>query len=292
MLNSISKNQEDLAETVRRVIIFFDLFDYPLTAYEVFKYLDKQVALSEVITTLDFLVFIKKIKQENGFFFLSDRREILSTRALRHNYSWRKIKIAQRFTKIFKVCPFVRCVILANSIGQNNMRDGSDIDFLIITAPQRLWLTRLFCTGVAKLAKSRPTEKNKRDKICLSFYLSAAKMNLEQFKLANSDPYFYYWLRSLVLLYNKKRTYEQFLSDNGLLSTVLFKSENSFVSSKSKILNYLEKLSADFQLAIMPPALKEAANNSDGVVINNQVLKLYLHDRRREYAEKYGERLI
>lgn len=291
MFSSGIKNKEELKEAITRVIVFFDLFDYPLTAYEIFKYLDRQVSLNGVIIALDSLVAVKKVSRENGFFFLPGRDEVLTIRALRHNYSLRKIEIARRFTKIFKVFPFVRCIILANSIGQNNMRDGSDIDFLIITAPRRLWLTRLFCTGIATLVNSRPTEKNKRDKICLSFYLSSADMNLDEFKLADSDPYFYYWLRSFVLLYNKEKAYEQFLFDNKLFPGVLTELENSRFLPKLKILNYLEKLSADFQMAIMPEALKKAVNNSDGVVINDKALKLYLYDRRREYAEKYGQRL-
>lgn len=294
MLSSGIKNQEELKGATTRVIVFFDLFDYPLTAYEIFKYLDKSAPLNEIITALDYLVAIKKINQENGLFFLPGRSEILTIRSLRHNYSLRKIKIARHFTKIFKVFPFVKCVILANSIGQNNMRDGSDIDFLIITAPRRLWLARLFCTGIAKLTNSRPTNKNKRDKICLSFYLSEERMNLDEFKLAEGDPYFFYWLRSFVLLYNKKRTYENFLSANNLSTDSQIKL-NEAVDVKSStefgLANYFEKLAAKLQRAIMSEPLKKAINNSDGVVVNDRVLKLYLHDRRREYAEKYGNRL-
>jgi hypothetical protein len=291
MLNSNIKNEKEFKEATTCVIVFFDLFDYPLTAYEVWKYLNKRVTLNEVIDVLDDLRASGTINKENGFFFLPERREILTIRSLRHNYSLRKIKIARRFTGLFKIFPFVRAVILANSYGQNNMRDGSDIDFLIITAPKRLWLTRLFCTGIAKLTNSRPTEKNKRDKICLSFYLSAENMNLDEFKLAESDPAFFYWLRSFILLYNKDNTYEQFLADNKLFLDVSVKSKNNQFLSKSNFLNYLEKLAARLQLAIMSQPLKKAVNNSDGVVINNRALKLYLHDRRREYAEKYGNRL-
>lgn len=294
MLNSGLKTENEIKEATTRVIVFFDLFDYPLTAYEIWKYLDKDAPLQEIVNILDNLVAAKKINQENGFFFLLGREEIIITRSLRHNYSLRKIKIARRFTRVFSVFPFVKSVILANSIGQNNMRDGSDIDFLIITAPRRLWLTRLFCTGIAKLANSRPTEKNKRDKICLSFYLSAEKMDLTEFQLPAGDPYFFYWLRSFVLLYNKKRTYEKFLSANRLASDnqneLNQAAETEFLPG-SGFLNYLEKLAAGLQRVIMSEPLKKAINNSDGVVVNDKVLKLYLHDRRREYAEKYGNRL-
>ena len=41
----------------------------------------------------------------------------------------------------------------------------------------------------------------------------------------------------------------------------------------------------------MSPALKLAMNNSTGVVINDEVLKLYLTDNRQEYAEKYGNKI-
>ncbi len=283
-------------EAIIGAIVFFDLFDCPLTAYEIWKYLNCQGELAAVIEKLDKMTGgdSKVIDCRDGFYFLNNREKIIDTRRSRHNYSLRKIKIARRFTALFKLCPFVKAVILANSIGQNNMRDGSDIDFLIITAPRRLWLARLFCTGIAKLAGSRPTEKNKRDKICLSFYLSEERMNLDEFKLPGGDPYFFYWLRSFVLLYNKKRTYQNFLAANKLAfgdQISLSEETNIGFSPQSGLLNYLERLAADLQMAIMPEALKKAAGNSDGVVINNRALKLYLHDRRREYAEKYGKRI-
>ncbi|HZJ40844.1 MAG TPA: hypothetical protein VFD16_01100, partial [Candidatus Saccharimonadales bacterium] len=49
----------------------------------------------------------------------------------------------------------------------------------------------------------------------------------------------------------------------------------------------LEKLAKNLQLKIMSPALKLAMNNSDGVFVSDSVLKLYLGDRRRLFAEKF-----
>lgn len=293
MFNGSVKTEKELKEETTRVIVFFDLFDYPLTAYEIWKYLDYSGELLETINILNDLEHNgqKNISQKDGLYFLSGREEIISVRQERHNYSLRKIKIARRFAKLFKLLPFVKAIILSNSIGQNNMRDGSDIDFLIITAPGRLWLVRLFCTGIAKLANSRPTEKNKRDKICLSFYLSAENMNLDEFQLVGGDPYFFYWLRSFILLYNKDKTYEHFLADNNLFIDSALTLEDAKFLSKSKFLNYLEKIAAKLQLVIMSQPLKMANNNSDGVVMSDRVLKLYLCDRRREYAEKYGNRI-
>jgi hypothetical protein len=167
------------------------------------------------------------------------------------------------------------------------LRDESDIDLFIITAPGRIWLVRFFCVGLSKLLNRRPTAKNKRDKICLSFYISTNHLNLDDLRLPGGDPYFHYWLRGLVLLYNKKRTYEQFLAANNLQP-----SEASVPKEPKNIFgDYLERLVKRWQLKIMPTVLKEQMNRSSGVVVSDAVLKLYAVDRRAEFLKKFNYKM-
>jgi hypothetical protein len=289
MLNSELKTDLTLSEAIIRVIVFFDLFDYPLSAPEIKKYLTTPATLTEIIQALTGL---KEIEEKNGFFFLNSRSEILATRQKRHNYSLRKIKIASRFSRMFSLLPWVKTIILSNSIGQFNLRDGSDIDFFIITAKQRIWLTRLFCAGIAALLNSRPSAKDKRDKICLSFYITTANLDLDNLKLPAGDPYFFYWLRSFILLYNKDNVYERFLAVNEIspLDSDLRKID-AREERPGLFFNFFENITKKFQLMIMSPALKQAINNSVGVVVSDKVLKLYLRDNRLEYAEKYGNKI-
>ena len=291
MLNYELSNKQRLKEAIIRVIVFFDLFDYPLSSREIWQYLDKAESLFNITKALTEL---KTIETNNGFFFLSGRQNIINIRRQRHNYSVRKIKIARRFARLFSFLPFVKMVALSNSIGQHNLRDASDIDFFIVSAANRIWLTRLFCASLAKILNRRPTAKNKRDKICLSFYLSSSNLNLKTLELTAGDPYFFYWQRSLVLLYNKNKTYEKFLAVNKIFCDPVSSGNKAPLEPKLrqlKIFDYLENFSKKLQLIIMSPALKQAANNSVGVVISDGVLKLYLHDKRQEYAEKYGNQL-
>jgi hypothetical protein len=286
----------NLEKELKQVLAFFDLFNYPLTPLEIWHYLDKKVPFSDIIYTLYNLT---GVESKDGFVFLLGRAEIINSRQKRYNYTKRKLKIAHRFTWLFSLCPFIEVILLGNSLGAYNLRDESDIDFVIISQAKRLWLTRLYCAGLTALLNSRPKKKNKRDKICLSFYISTAKLNLDNLQLQPSDPYFFYWLRSLVLLYNRKRVYNDFLRANNIFLNKEFfsdleleMSEKNGISQKnSKFLNSLENLAKKFQLAIMAPDLKKAANNSVGVVISDQVLKLYLRDKRQEYLEKYGNKL-
>ncbi len=284
------ENNAEILIKAQKVIAFFDIFDYPLTAFEVWEYLGKQVKLEEILTSLEEDRQI--ISQKNGLYFLSGRENIINTRASRYNYSNRKRKSAERFIKVFKWLPFIKVIALANSIGAHNLRDGSDIDIFVITAPRRIWLTRFILASAAKILNRRPTNKNKRDKICLSFYITTENLNLDNLMLPGDDPYFYFWLRTLVLLYNRDSVYEKFLAANHLsLAANIINEEKSIGEKKNRLLDKFELLFKKIQLIIMSPALKQAMNNSTGVVISDQVLKLYLRDNRQEYAEKYGNKI-
>jgi len=277
-------NAASLPEAVIKTIAFFDLFDYPLTPLEIRNYLGEDRSLSDVRRILK---NTDRLAERQGFYFLAGREEIVGIRQQRHNYAARKIRIARRFARLFSLCPWVKSVTLANSIGAFNLRDGSDIDFFIITAPGRIWLSRLYCTGLAKLLGRRPTAREKRDKICLSFYLSADRLAIGDLRLAGADPYFDEWRRQLVLLYNKNNTYECFLAANRLLPV-----EAAVVSETPNFSNsFLESAARFWQLRIMPAELKAANHSSDGVVISDQVLKFYQRDRRREFREKYVQKI-
>lgn len=292
MPESEIKQERQLKEAIIKVLVFFDLFDHPLTTYEVWTKLDKRWGLIEILDFLDKEISkpAATLSQRSGFYFLTGREEITAIRQKRHNYGAEKIKIARRFARVFSLLPLVRMVALANSLGQYNSRAESDIDFFIISAPRRVWLARLYCTGLAKLLNRRPNATNKKDKICLSFYVGADRLCLDDLRLQGEDPYFDYWRRSLVLLYNKDKTYERFSEANGLSSDSMTV-EASTSPGHNIFLDKLEILAKKFQLAILPAGLKANMNNSDGVVINDSILKLYRRDRRREYAEKYGNKI-
>jgi len=291
-------NKESIARAVLGSIIFLDLFDYPLTTYEVWYYLDKKFTLTDVVSVLDYLTLEKKLDKKNGFYFLPGREVIIDIRQRRFNYACSKIKKAKAFTKLFSFFPFIKLVAVANFIGAYNLRQGSDIDFFIITSPNRIWLSRLVSAGLAKILKLRPTGQQKKDKICLSFYVSESSLNLKKLELENGDPYFYYWLRGLRPIHNKKNTWFNFLQANNLVLDKIFKESNEAEQKNSLLINikskcnqlgmFLEKIAKKIQLKIMAEPLRLAMNNSDGVVVSDQILKLYLIDNRREFVKKFN----
>lgn len=315
-----------MKEDIIKIIIFFDLFDYPLTPYEIWRALETDLSLGEFFLILEQNFYSESpgisslIARQRGFYFLRGREEIVDMRARRYNYAQRKLKVARLFGRLFSYCPWVKMVAWANVIGAHNLRDDSDIDFFIITDTRRIWLSRLYCTGLAQILYRRPRLKNKRDKLCLSFYLSDDHLDLSFVRLGDQDPYFDYWLRGLVLLYNKNKTYDRFLAANHLMNlrawlragakaeinsqseasanklqpeseSIIFSQNKTQVVGQRTGLDILELGAKVWQMMIMPPALKQAAGQSDGVMINDQILKFYLRDRRRSFLEQYEQKI-
>ncbi|MCF7860188.1 hypothetical protein K9M09_01020 [Patescibacteria group bacterium] len=302
-------NLSELSEAIIKIVVFFDLFSYPLTAYEMWRYLSVSVEFEELNPEIKKLIEIGQLEEKQGFYFLPGQEALINIRKQRYHYTNRKLKIARRAVRLFRLLPTVRLVALSNLIGRHNLRDGSDIDIFIIAKENRIWLTRLFCAGLMKILRQRPTPSKKRDKICLSFYIDTAHLDLSGMTTGPDDQYFYFWLAGLYTLYDRGAYHHQLISDNVWLKNYLpngdfMLSNQSYresprswyrphfvVKAWRSFGDFLEKWAESLQMTIMPLALKKKANLDSRVIIKAGVLKLYLLDRRQEFERRYQERL-
>lgn len=306
------------------MIAFFDMFDYALTDFEVWRMLSIERELIEVIKTLD--DGIGGVERYNGFYFLAGRGAIANERLARYNFTGRKFKRAILISKIFRFIPWIKMIAVGNLLGAHNLRDNSDIDFFIIAEDKRIWLTRFFCVSMVKLLGLRPKADNSRDKICLSFYVSDKAMDLKGLMLKKyqkeknengfrlvgrndgeeDDIYFIYWLAGLTPIFDSNGVYEKFISANSWLKSYLpnWRPVNPAKRRRIKPLlgefyhDVIELLAGGLepqfrraQIKILPPQLKNLMNQDSRVVINDQIIKLHANDRREEYRERYLDKI-
>jgi hypothetical protein len=282
------KNDDSLSNNLLRLFAFFAIFKYPLTFWEIKNYLNDIIKKSsvEVLSDLDLLVEKNIISFSKGFYFLKGSENLVEIRRKRYNYYQRKLKKAKRFAKLFSFLPFVKMVALVNTIGDFNLKDEGDIDFFIITKANRIWLSRLYCTGITKILNSRPSKKTKKDKICLSFYLAENSLNLNKLKYKNGDPYFEIWERDMNVIFDRSDYFPRFRRAN-----LNNNYQEKDIENNNLRLNLMEKLARTLQLKIMPKSLKQAATLNEGVVISDNILKLYLIDKRLNIKEKYEQKI-
>lgn len=297
-------NNNQIQESILKTVIFFDLFSYPLTKWEIWQYLNVEIGLDLLENGVEGLIVAQKLAQKDGFYFLPSREEIIETRRERYNFANYKIKLAREATRLFKWLPSVKMVAVSNLIGHHNLRNESDIDIFIISSPGRLWLTRFFCTGLMKITHRRPTKDCKRNKMCLSFYAASNGLEMESLRFKPSDPYFDHWFLGLYPIYDKGKYLDYLRFKNPWLkksfpNSLLLREKfpDNYFSSNwldlalyylANVLNYLTK---KIQLAILPSTLKNLANKGTGVVINDKILRFYLQDKRQDFLLKYNKRL-
>ncbi|MFH1661974.1 MAG: hypothetical protein ABIA02_02675 [Candidatus Falkowbacteria bacterium] len=302
MIINDDKNN-NIKKAIVETIAFFDLFDYPLALFEIWKFINVKCRIEDINQNLDY----NFIENKNGFYFLKRRDEIIKKRLDKYNYSDRKFKRALKIAKIFKFIPWIKMIAIGNLIGAHNLKDDSDIDFFVITEKNKIWLTRFFCASFAKILGMRPKENNTRDKICLSFFIGEDSLNLENLMLKN-DIYFIYWLAGLSIIYDPDKIYKRFIRKNDWIYKELpnwqsaknikkrdagrkISSTGFYYDLVDIFFGGAEKYIKKFQLKLMPDVLKNNTDK-DAVVISDGVLKLHAKDRRREYLKRWREKLL
>jgi hypothetical protein len=295
-----------LEHAILKTVAYFDLFRYPLTSWEIWKWLFGVTAsFAEVRDCLESSPLLaEKLGRQSGFVFLYGRAEIFHDRQERYRLALQKLDRAKRFTRTLIRIPFVRAVFACNSLGIANARAESDIDFFIIVRKGHVWAVRLLAAGWAKLRKLRPVPGNRADKFCLSFFLADDSLDISALRLP-VDPYLTMWVATLVPVFDPKNLNAALWQANPWVQQALPNAapreralqRHVSVSRVGYVLapflrsHAIEHFAERLQRRALAPNLRELANRDTRVVLNDRMLKFHDNDRRQEYAMAFAARL-
>ncbi len=144
-----------LDHAIVHTLAYADVFDYPLSAAEVHRYLiGAAAAPAEIGRRLGALSNGRKqIEQHGDWFVLPGRAENCMARRNRAFASARLWAQAQRWAARIAALPFVHMVAVTGALAMNNAPDHDDIDLFLITQPRRVWLARAMTVGIVRLAR-------------------------------------------------------------------------------------------------------------------------------------------
>lgn len=220
MSNNLSFSEYSILST----LVFFDIFDYPLTIFEVWKWVYQNFQfpisnfqsipnsqfsisrhscrISEIQDLLENSENLHKIiDSKNGFYFLRGRGELVARRRDLYRDAEARWKKLRRVANILQYIPNVKMIAACNTLPINDFKPQSDIDVFIIVKKNRIWQTRFFVTTLVSLLGEWRHKKNIAKKICLSFYVTDDALNLEPIAKKPYDIYLTYWIALVAPLY-------------------------------------------------------------------------------------------
>jgi hypothetical protein len=167
-----------IEQAILQTVAYADVFDYPLTADEIQRYLIGVSANRGMVrSALRSGGWLGEPLGRSGKFFTLAGRdaivELRRERAATADSYWRN---ALRYGHQIGRLPFVRMVAVTGALAMDNIADA-DIDFFIVTEPGRLWLCRALVVGLVKLAASRGLE------LCPNYFLSERALVLTECNL-------------------------------------------------------------------------------------------------------------
>ncbi len=293
MQETTSKNDR---WAVVATLAWFGVLKRPLTVDEV-----SECAFGTAISTdqaqKELTALNKLARNKNGYWSLADQEVRYVTPQSREHYE-KKWHVALRTARILRHLPFIRMVAVANTVADGSARKDSDIDVFIVIKDGRLFLTRLMITALLHILRLRRHGKFVANRICLSFFVTDAALNLKSLAITPFDIYLLYWIAELRPVLDNG-TFEKFRQSNewALRRFPGLKQQYS-PCRPSRLSGFMEFLlrGALGELIERPlqrwqlQRIKSRPKNPNPdvkIVASPRVLKFHEKDRRRMYREAW-----
>jgi hypothetical protein len=201
---------------LKPVLQYSDRFSYPLTAEEIWFWQIKSTFTKKQVTK-----DISSWPSLTGYYYL--RRSTVNLRKSRLIASTGKWQKAAAAAKILQHVPTIQAIFVTGSLAMSNSPPDDDIDFMIVTSPHTLWLTRLLVIFTLSLKNLRrpphlPEHSSPAvsDKICDNLYLSSKSLMIH-----NPSLYLAHEILQAKCIFDRSNIHRQFLEENSWVGDFL-----------------------------------------------------------------------
>ena len=196
-----ARRHRALAESVVDALAYADLFDWPLSAAEIHRALPVAASFDEVGTVLSHEPRPVGVVSRGDVFALAHREALFDRRDECIARSARLWPVARRLGRRVARLPWVRLVAVTGSLAVNAAEADADVDLLVVTADDRLWLARALTIAAGRTAPKGVV-------LCPNYLLATSALDLPE-----RDRFTAHELAQLVPLHGAP-TYRELLARN------------------------------------------------------------------------------
>ena len=164
-----------LGVQVLKTMLYFDIFNYPLKVHEIIKFLPVDTTPEEIGHCIKALVTEKFIFQFGEFYSLHENDANIVRRVKGNTEANKFLKIAKNRAQFIARFPFVRAVMASGSLSKGYMDEKSDLDFFIVTEPNRLWIARTLLVMYKRLFLF-----NSHKEFCVNYFVDRSHLEIEE----------------------------------------------------------------------------------------------------------------
>lgn len=175
-----------------KTLAYADIFDYPLTAEEIKLWLIKGDSFAPA---------------KKGYYYLPGRKKIIALRQNRARASRIKLKKLKSIISVIKLIPFIKLVCVTGALAMNNADQDDDIDLMIVTVKNRLWLTRLIIAILLFPHLRRGQKINNR--LCFNLWLDETALAIKRHNL-----YIAHEICQAKPIFERDNFYQKFIAAN------------------------------------------------------------------------------
>ncbi len=155
-------------------LAYFSLFKHPLREAELLEFIHFfAISPEEGRAAISDLVNRGILESSEGVIFLKGDSELAGVRTERERRAEEWRPRVSRSIKSLSCLPFIRGLFISGSLSKGTQDLNGDIDFLVVTAPNRLWTVQFFATLLMKLLPA-----SLRRCYCVNYFLSQDQLTI------------------------------------------------------------------------------------------------------------------
>jgi hypothetical protein len=236
-----SKKYSVSERSILTTVLYSDIFSFPLTKDELWRFLISRTAIKRLDFDKSLKTMQKDIVSQDGFYALKNREAIIRKRIKNLHEVEKKKLLALRAAGKLSIIPSILFIGLSGGLAAGNVTKKDDIDFVIITKKNTLFISRLLIIFLLQFFGVRRSRNQKKtaDTICVNLLFDETALD----GFANKkDIYTAREIAQMIPLFERGDIYKKFMTSNSWIQSYLpnfFPSRHKLSSLRKQRTNFL-----------------------------------------------------
>jgi predicted nucleotidyltransferase len=187
---------------ILKPILYFSIFNYPLTSDEIFKFssIKEKEKMVKELSNLEQKGVVYNI---NGYYSAINDENIIAKRLEGNKSAENIMPKAWKIAKLISNFPYIESVCISGSLSKGAFDEKSDIDFFIITKKNRVWIARTLLILYKKIFLL-----NSKKYFCVNYFMSSGYLKVDEENRFTATE-----IATLIPLYGET-TFNRFIQEN------------------------------------------------------------------------------